>query len=134
MIDQGNLINSLQQIIQNWIMTVLGLLKSGKVRLRQTIDQGNLIKTSWSMIQQVRPHHGDTLLDGAAQSVRYGGMLRDRSAQPDNVNSKEVADSTNFVMGSDAAEFVNKVNDQVRQRQRRMSNVAGTGEEHSIIW
>ena len=37
-------------------------------------------------------------------------------------------------MGSDAAEFVNKVNNQVRKRQRRMSNVAGTGEEHSIIW
>ena len=35
---------SLQQIIQNWIMTVLGLLKSGKVKLRCTIDQGNLIK------------------------------------------------------------------------------------------
>ena len=33
-----------QQIIQNWITTVLGLLKSGKVRLRHTIDQGNLMK------------------------------------------------------------------------------------------
>ena len=29
---------------QNWIMTVLGLLKSGKLRSRRTIDQGNLIK------------------------------------------------------------------------------------------
>ena len=37
-------------------------------------------------------------------------------------------------MGSDAAEFMNKVNDQVRERQTRMSNVAGSGEEHSIIW
>ena len=27
-----------------------------------------------------------------------------------------------------------KVNDQVRKRQKRMSNVAGSGEEHSIIW
>ena len=44
MIDQGNLIDSLQQVIQNWIMTVLAFLKSGKVRLRHTIDQGNLIK------------------------------------------------------------------------------------------
>ena len=35
---------SLQQIIQYWIMTVLGLLKSGKLRLRRTIDQGDLIK------------------------------------------------------------------------------------------
>ena len=39
-----NLINSPQQIIQNWIMTVFGFLKSGKVRLRHTIHQGNLIK------------------------------------------------------------------------------------------
>ena len=91
-------------------------------------------KTSWSMVQQVRPHHGETLLDGAAQSVRCGGILRDRSGQPDDINSQEVADSTNFVMGSDAAELVNKVNDQVRKRQKRMSNVAGSGEEHSIIW
>ena len=35
---------SLQQVIQNWMKTVLGLLKSGKMRLRRTIDQGNLIK------------------------------------------------------------------------------------------
>ena len=37
-------------------------------------------------------------------------------------------------MGSDKAEFVNKVKDQVRNRQKRMSNVAESGEEHSIIW
>ena len=37
-------------------------------------------------------------------------------------------------MGSDAAEFVKKVKDQVRKRQKRMSNVADSGEEHSIIW
>ena len=44
MIDRGNLRDSHQQVIQNWIMVVLGLLKSGKVRLRRTIDQGNLMK------------------------------------------------------------------------------------------
>ena len=86
-------------------------------------------KTSWSMVQQVRPHHGDTLLDGDAQSVRYGGMFHDRSGQLDNSNSQEEADSENFVMGSDAAALANKVNDQVRK-----IHVADTGEEHSIIW
>ena len=40
----------------------------------------------------------------------------------------------NFIMGSDATEFVNRVNDQVRKRQKRISNVAGEGEEHSIMW
>ena len=84
-------------------------------------------KTSWDAMQQVRLHHGDTLLDGGAQSVRYGGMLHDRSGQPDCANSQEVADSETFVMGSDAA-------DQVRKRQKRVSNVADSGEEHSIIW
>ena len=37
-------------------------------------------------------------------------------------------------MGSDAAEFANKVKDQVRKRQKRMLNVADSGEEHSMIW
>ena len=91
-------------------------------------------KASWNEVQQVRPHHGETLLDGTAQSVRYGGRLHDKSGQPDSANSQEVADSEKFVMGSDAAEFANKVNDQVRKRQKRMSNVAGSGEEHSIMW
>ena len=56
-------------------------------------------KTSWNTVQQVRPHHGDTLLDGDAQSVRYGGMLHDRSGQPDSANSQEVADSETFRHG-----------------------------------
>ena len=37
-------------------------------------------------------------------------------------------------MGSDAAEFVNKVKDQVRNRQKRMSSIAESCDEHSIIW
>ena len=46
-------------------------------------------------------------------------------------------------MGNDEAElelsvesrsFVNRVNDQVRKRQKRISNVTDDGEEHSIIW
>ena len=36
--------DSHHQVIQKRIMVVLGLLKSGKVRLRRTIDQGNLRK------------------------------------------------------------------------------------------
>ena len=37
-------------------------------------------------------------------------------------------------MGRDATEFVNQVRNQVRNRQKRMSNVAESGDEHSIIW
>ena len=61
-------------------------------------------------------------------------MIHDGSGKPEKVNSQEGADSQTFVMGSDAAEFVSKVKDQVRNRQKRMSNVAESGEEHSIIW
>ena len=44
MIDRRNLRERHHQVLQNWIMTVLGLLKSGKVELWSTIDQGNLRK------------------------------------------------------------------------------------------
>ena len=134
MIDRGNLIDSPQQDVQNRIMIVLGLLKSGKVRLRHTIDQGNLIELLGTRCNKICPHHGDALLDGNAQSVRYGEIIHDGSGQPDSANSQEEADSETFVMGSDAVEFVNKVKDQVRKKQKRMSNVADSGEEHSIIW
>ena len=85
-------------------------------------------------MQQVRPHHEEPLLDGNAQSVRYGEIIHDGSRKPEKLNHQEEAESEAFVMGSDAAEFVNKVKDQVRKRQKRMSNVADSGEEHSIIW
>ena len=39
-IDEGNLRDRHHQVIQKRIMIVLGLLKSGKVELRRTIDHG----------------------------------------------------------------------------------------------
>ena len=85
-------------------------------------------------MQQVAPHREEPLLDGNAHSVRYGEMIHDGSVKPEKLNHQEEANSENFVMDSDAAEFVNKVKEQVRKRQKRMSNVAESGEEHSIIW
>ena len=71
------------------------------------------------MMQQVAPHREEPLLDGNAHSARYGETIHDGSGKPDKLNHQEEADSENFVMGSDAAEFVNKVKDQVRNRQKR---------------
>ena len=99
-------------------------------------------KTSWRMARKVRPGHEEILLDGTAQSVRNEETPRDRSGRPENINSQEVARPQNFVMGNDGAKlelsvdsrsFVNRVNDQVRKRLKRISNVTGNGEEHSII-
>ena len=58
-----------------------------------------------SIPSNVRPHHGDALLDGNAHSVKYGEMIHDGSGQPDSAKYQEEADSENFVMGSDAAEI-----------------------------
>ena len=95
---------------------------------------GKLEKTSWDMMQKVALHREEPLLDGNAHSVRYGETNHDGSGKPETLNHREEADPENFVMGSDAAEFVKKVIDPVRNRQKRMSNVAESGEEHSIIW
>ena len=89
---------------------------------------------SWDKLHKVDPHREEPLLGGNAHSARYGEMIHDRSGKPVSVHYQEQANSENFVMGSDAAEFVNKVKDQVRNRQKRMSNVTESGEEHSIIW
>ena len=75
---------------------------------------GKLEKTSWDMMQQVDPHREEPLLDGNAHSARYGEMIHDGSGKPETVNHQEEANSENFVMGSDAVQFVNKVKDQVK--------------------
>ena len=56
-------------------------------------------------------------------------MIHDGSEKPETVDNQEEANSENFVMGSDAAEFEDKVKDEVRNRQKRMSNVAESGEK-----
>ena len=42
------------------------------------VRSGQPDKTSWRMVQQVRLDHEEILLDGTAQSVRYGETLSDR--------------------------------------------------------
>ena len=69
-------------------------------------------------------------------------MSRDRPGRPD-IDSQEEAWPQQFVIGNDEAElelsvesrsFVNRMNDHVRKRQKRISNVTEDGEEHSMIW
>ena len=89
---------------------------------------------SWDTLQKVDPHREEPLLGRNAHSARYGELIHDRTGKLVSVHHQEQAYFENFVMGSDAAEFVNKVKDQVRNRQKRMSNVAESDDEHSIIW
>ena len=43
-------------------------------------------------------------------------------------------DTTELELSVESRSFVNQVNDQVRKKQKRISNVAREGEELSIIW
>ena len=89
---------------------------------------------SWDSLQKVDPHREESLLGRNAHSARYGELIHDRTGKPVSVHRQEQAYFENFVMGSDATEFVNKVKDQVRNRQKRMSSIAESCNEHSIIW
>ena len=51
-----------------------------------------------------------------------------------SVHQQNQAHFENFIMGSEVTEFVNKVRDQVRNRQKRMSSIAESCDEHTIIW
>ena len=133
-IERGDLSNRHNQITHKRIMVDFGLLKSGKVELRSTIDRGNLRKFLGIHCKKVDPHREEPLLGRNAHSARYGELIHDRTGKLVSVHQQEQAYSTNFIMGSDAAEFVNKVKDQVRNGQKRMSNVAESGDEYSIIW
>ena len=133
-IERGNLCNRHNQIKRKMIMVDLGLLKSGKSGAAEHDRSGKPETTSWFSLQKVDPHREEPLLGRNAHSARYGELIHDRTGKPVSVHYQEQDYSENFVMDSDAAEFVNKVKDQVRNRQKRMSNVAESGDEHSIIW
>ena len=92
------------------------------------------VENSCDVRQQVAPHREEPLLGRNAHSARYGELIHDRTEKLVLENFQEQAYFENFVMGRDATEFVNQVRDQVRNRQKRMSSIAASCTEHSIIW
>ena len=100
--------------------------------------------TSWRATRESRPgfSHDETQHDGTAQSVVNEVIPGERSGRPD-VDPQREARPQQFVIGNDETElelsvesrsFVNRVNDQVRKRQKRFPNVTEDGEKHSMIW
>ena len=100
--------------------------------------------TSWGATRESQPgfSHEETEHDGTAQSVVSEVIPRERSGRPD-VDPQREARPQQFIIGNDEAEldlsvesrsFVNRVNDQVRKRQKRISNVTEDGQKHSMIW
>ena len=105
-------------------MVDLGLLKSGKVELENAIDRGNLRKIlgihckKLTLIVKNIFSAGLRILQGTKRlfTIERGNLCQRIF--------KERPHFENFIMGSEVTEFVNKVRDQVRIRQKRMSSIA----------
>ena len=116
------------------IMVHPGLLKCGKVDMKSTIDQGNLSKIlgiHWKeLILTVENIFaaGPRILQGTKKR-----FTKERG-NPIQRMPRERANFEKFIVGSDTTEFVNKVKNQVRIRQKRMSDNAEDCTEHSIAW
>ena len=71
---------------------------------------------SWDSLQKVDLHREEPLLGRNAHSARYGEPIHDRTGKLVSETRQEQTYFENFVMGSEATEFVNQVIDQVRNR------------------
>ena len=91
---------------------------------------------SWDSLEKVDPFRGEHLLGRTAHSARNEETIHERTGRPDSEDmSRKRPILKKLIMGSDTTEFVNKVKNQVRIRQKRMSSdVAEDCTEHSIIW
>ena len=111
-----------------------GLLKCGKVDMKSTIDQGNLSKIlgiHWKELILIVENifsAGPRILQGTKK------LFTKERGNPDSEDVQGRANFEKFIVGSDTTEFVNKVKNQVRIRQKRMSDDAEDCTEHSIVW
>ena len=83
---------------------------------------GKLEVNSWDSLEKVDPFREEHLLGRTAHSARNEETIHERTGRPDSEDTQEKANFEKFIMGSDTTEFVNKVKNQVRLRQKRMSN------------
>ena len=91
-------------------------------------------QNSWNSLERVDPHRGEHLLGRTAHSARNEETIHDRTGRPDSDDVQGMANFERFIVGSDTTEFVNKVMNQVRIRQKEMSTNAEDCTEHSILW
>ena len=91
-------------------------------------------KNSWDSLGKVDPHRGEHLLGRTAHSARNEETIHDRTGRPASENVQGNANFEKFIVGSDTTEFVNKVMNQVRIRQKRRSTSAENCTEHSMLW
>ena len=132
-----------QQATQNGMITMFGPPKrKTDTEMCERSERPDV--TSWRTTRESQPgfSHKETQHDGTAQSVVNVVIPCEKSERPD-VDPQREARSQQCIIGNDETElelsvesrsFVNRVNDQVRKRQKRISNVTEDGEKHSMIW
>ena len=104
---------------------------------------GQPVVTSWGKTHesQLSFLHVKSQHDGTSQSVLNEAESRDRTGQPVVIPQRGTRPQQ-FTIGNDETElpvesgsFLNRVNDQVRKRQKRSSmNVTENEEKHSMVW
>ena len=132
-IERGNPLKRQDQTIHR-IMVHPGLLKCGKVEMGSTIDQGNLRKILGIHWKKDDPHRGEHLLGRTAHHARNEETIHDRTGRLDSENVEGKTNFEKLIVGSGTTEFVNTAKNQVRIRQKRMSDNAEDCTEHSIAW
>ena len=103
-----------------------------------------LVVTSWGKTHESQSvFHEKTQHDGTSQSVVNEVEPRDRTGQPVVIPQRGARpqqlvisnDETESELSVESRSFLNRVNDQVRKRQKRSSmNVIENEEKHSVIW
>ena len=103
------------------IMVHPGLLKCGSGDGEHD-RPGQPDKNSWVSLGKADSHRGEHLLGRTAHSARNEETIPDGTVRPASENVQGKADFEKLIVGSDITEFVNKVMNQVRIRQKRMSS------------
>ena len=130
-IAQGNLLQSQDQIMLRNLVH-LSLLKCGTRGNGEHDRSGK--PESWNSLEKVDPLRGEHLLGRTAHSARTKKLFTIERGKPASESVQDKANFEELIMGSDTTEFVTKVKNQVRIRQKRMSSdVAEDCTEHSII-
>ena len=115
------------------LWSILVFSRVEKWSWQNAIDRGNLRKILGIHCNKL-PLIVKNIFSAGLRILQGTKTVPDRTGQPVSENLQGKAHFENFIMGSEITEFVNKVRDQVRIRQKRMSSIAENCTEHSIIW
>ena len=133
-IERGNPLKCQDQTIYKRIMVLSWSSQEWKIGDGEHDRSGQPDENSWDSLRKVDPYREEHLLGRTAHSARNEETIHDTTGQPVSEDFRGEAHFENFIMGSEITEFVNKVRNQVRIRQKRMSSIAEDCTEHSIIW